>query len=158
PRITGTRGDRSRHMPDFSPLAACPIPMSIDAERITLAYGEGGRLSRQLVQERLLPRFRNPALAALGDAALIGSTGRLAFTPDIYTVPPLFFPGGDIGQLAVYGAVNDLAVSGAIPRWLSLALIIEEGLPWSVLDRALDGIQNAAAATAVQVVTGDTKV
>jgi hydrogenase expression/formation protein HypE len=134
------------------------MPASIDAERITLAYGEGGRLSRQFVQERILPRFQNAALGALGDAATLPSTPQWAFTTDSYTVTPLIFPGGDIGTLAVFGAVNDLAVSGAVPRWLSLALMIEEGLPWSVLDRVLDSIQTAAASVNVSVVTGDTKV
>ncbi len=138
--------------------SSCPMPLSADAERITLAFGEGGRLSRRLVAERLLTRFGNPALAALGDAAVLPSSGRLAFTTDSYTVTPLFFPGGDIGQLAVHGTINDLAVSGAVPRWLSLALIIEEGLPWAVLDRVLDSIQSAVHAAGVPIVTGDTKV
>jgi hydrogenase expression/formation protein HypE len=138
--------------------AECPLPQSVDAERVTLAYGEGGRLSRRFIQERILPRFRNASLAALGDAATIPSTPGLAFTTDSYTVMPLFFPGGDIGRLAVFGTANDLVVSGAVPRWLSLALIIEEGLPWQVLDRVLDSIRTAAAAVDVTVVTGDTKV
>jgi len=137
---------------------SCPMPHSADAERITLAYGEGGRLSRQLIADRLLTRFGNPALTALGDAAVLTSTGRLAFTTDSYTVTPLIFPGGDIGQLAVCGTVNDLAVSGAIPRWLSLGLIIEEGLPWKILDHVLDSIQSAVRTADVQIVTGDTKV
>lgn len=136
----------------------CPMPQSADAECITLAYGEGGRLSRRLIQERLLPRFGNPALAALGDSAALTTKGRIAFTTDSYTVTPLFFPGGDIGCLAVYGTVNDLAVSGATPRWMSLSLMIEEGLPWETLDRVLDSIQSAANETGVTIVTGDTKV
>lgn len=146
-------------MSDLASFSAeCPLPASADAERITLAYGEGGRLSRRFVQERILPRFHNSTLNALGDAAALVSASRLAFTTDSYTVTPLFFPGGDIGRLAVYGAVNDLAVSGAVPRWLSLALMIEEGLPWSALDRVLDSIQSAAESATVSVVTGDTKV
>ena len=138
---------------------SCPIPGDADGGRITLAYGEGGRLSRRLIRERILPRFGNDQLRSLGDAALLATTGgQLAFSTDGYTVTPLFFPGGDIGRLAVFGTVNDLAVSGAVPRWLSLSLIIEEGLPWSVLDRVLDSIQAAAAAANVDIVTGDTKV
>jgi len=138
---------------------SCPLPSDADGERITLAYGEGGRLSRRLIRERIVSRFDNDPLRSLGDAALLETRGRqLAFSTDGYTVTPLFFPGGDIGRLAVFGTVNDLAVSGAVPRWLSLALIIEEGLPWSVLDRVLDGIQSAAALANVIIVTGDTKV
>ena len=136
----------------------CAIPRDSDGERITLAYGEGGRLSRRLVRERLLPRFSNAFLSVLGDAAHLSSSTAIAFSTDGYTVTPLFFPGGDIGKLAVFGTVNDLAVSGAIPRWLSLSLIIEEGLPWSVLDRVLDSIQSATLQANVSIVTGDTKV
>ena len=136
----------------------CPLPQSVDAERVTLAYGEGGRLSRRLIHERIVPRFGNGTLNKLGDAAIIGASHQWAFSTDSYTVTPLFFPGGDIGRLAVLGTTNDLAVSGAIPRWLSLALIIEEGLPWSILDRVLDSLQAAALETRIQIVTGDTKV
>lgn len=142
----------------MDPMTACPLPQSLDAERITLAYGEGGRLSRRLISERLLSRFGNPALSALGDAALLSSSRRLAFTTDSYTVTPLFFPGGDIGRLAVFGTINDLVVSGAEPRWLSLALMIEEGLTWQVFDQVLDSIQAAVNDAGVQIVTGDTKV
>ncbi len=112
-----------------------------------------------MIRERILTRFSNDQLNQLGDAALLTTDSRqLAFSTDGYTVTPLFFPGGDIGKLAVFGTSNDLAVSGAIPRWLSLSLIIEEGLPWSVLDRVLDSIQAAAAVAKVSIVTGDTKV
>jgi len=142
---------------EFAELT-CPMPQSMDADCITLAYGEGGRLSRRLIHERILPRFHNAALANLGDAAFLNASGPVALTTDSYTVTPLFFPGGDIGRLAVFGAVNDLAVSGAVPRWLSLALVIEEGLPWAVLDRVLDSIQQAVHSAEVEVVTGDTKV
>lgn len=138
--------------------ASCPLPLSHDAERITLAYGEGGRLTRQFVQTEILSRFHHAALQSLGDATELESAGRLAFTTDSYTVSPLFFPGGDIGTLAVCGTVNDLAVSGARPRWLSLALIIEEGLPWETLRRVLDSLQQTAERAGVAVVTGDTKV
>jgi hydrogenase expression/formation protein HypE len=150
---------RKNRMFDSSSISSdCPLPQSTDAERITLAYGEGGRLSRRFVQDRILTRFGNSYLCALGDAARITMSPRLAFTTDSYTVTPLFFPGGDIGQLAVYGTVNDLAVSGAKPRWLSLALMIEDGMPWAIIDRILDSIQAAATVTQVEIVTGDTKV
>jgi hydrogenase expression/formation protein HypE len=112
-----------------------------------------------LIQDRIVARFGNATLAALGDAALIDlPAGRCAMTTDGYTVTPLFFPGGNIGRLAVYGTVNDLVVSGARPRFLSLAMVIEEGLPWEVLDRVLDSVRDALDATGVQLVTGDTKV
>lgn len=143
---------------DGLPLS-CPIPAEVDGGRITLAFGEGGRLTRRLIRERMLPRFDNDSLRSLGDAAVLEPQGRrIALTTDGYTVTPLFFPGGDIGKLAIFGTVNDLAVSGAVPRWLSLALIIEEGLPWSVLDQVLDSIRAAAHIANVNIVTGDTKV
>ncbi len=138
---------------------SCPIPNEADGGLVTLAYGEGGRLSRRLIRERIVSRFDNEQLRSLGDAALLETQSKkLAFSTDGYTVTPLFFPGGDIGRLAVFGTVNDLAVSGAVPRWLSLAIIIEEGLPWSVFDRVLDSIRSAAALATVAIVTGDTKV
>jgi len=138
--------------------AVCPLPQSADAERITLAYGEGGRLSRSFVQEWILTRFQNSTLRSLGDSAALQTSGQLAFTTDSFTVTPLFFPGGDIGKLVVCGTVNDLAVSGARPRWMSLALIIEEGLQWDTLRRVLDSIQSIADSADIAVVTGDTKV
>ena len=114
---------------------------------------------RRLIKERLLSRFRDPRLARLGDAAILPApSARLAFTSDSFVVSPLFFSGGDIGSLAVYGTVNDLAVSGARPLWLSLSLIIEEGLPFSVFDRVLDSIAAATKSTGTEIVTGDTKV
>lgn len=138
---------------------ACPLPLSAAGEHITLAHGEGGRLTRMLIAERLLPTLGNTMLATLGDAAgLPGIAGPLAFTTDSFVVSPLFFPGGDIGTLAVYGTVNDLVVSGARPRWLSLSLIIEEGLAFSVLDRIIRSIADAAKIAKVEIVTGDTKV
>lgn len=125
--------------------------------RIRVAYGEVGRLSRKMIRERITPRFspgKNPH-QTIGDAATLDvGTRKLAFTTDGYTVTPLFFPGGDIGRLAVFGTVNDLAVAGAVPRWLSLSLIIEEGLLWATLD----SIRDAATLANVSIVTGDTKV
>lgn len=161
PRISAMRVLRNHAMSDAqsNEWISCPLPDNSDAGVITLAHGEGGRLSRRLIRERLLPRFGNQQLELLGDSALLTTASRqLAFSTDAYTVTPLFFPGGDIGRLAVFGTVNDLAVSGAVPRWLSLSLIIEEGLPWSVLDRVLDSIKSAAALAGVDIVTGDTKV
>ncbi len=141
------------------PWFTCPIPIRDEGDRITLAYGEGGRLSRRLIRERILTRFGNDQLTLLGDAAFLSTDkGQIAFSTDAYTVTPLFFPGGDIGKLAIYGTVNDLAVSGATPRWLSLSLVIEEGLTWSVIDRVLDSLQAAANLAKVAIVTGDTKV
>ncbi len=137
----------------------CPIELGADAERVTLAHGEGGRLMRRLVRERILPRLGNPHLDALADAATLPAIdGPLAFTTDGFVVSPLVFPGGDIGRLAVFGTVNDLAVAGAVPLWLSLSLIIEEGLPIAALESALIGAADAAARVGVRVVAGDTKV
>lgn len=126
---------------------------------ITLAHGEGGWLMRQLLHQTVGAQLGNSVLDEWGDAARIEfNQSRIAFTTDSYVVTPMFFPGGDIGQLAVYGTVNDLVVSGATPRWISLALIIEEGLPMEVFERVLESIANAARMADVQVVTGDTKV
>ena len=128
-------------------------------DRITLAHGEGGWLSRQLIERVIAPPLANAALNPLHDAALLpASTHRLAFTTDSFVVTPLFFPGGDIGRLAVFGTVNDLLVSGARPLWLSLSLILEEGLELEVLRRVLHSVAEAAESACVRVVTGDTKV
>lgn len=125
---------------------------------IQLGHGGGGRLSRQLIDTLLRPAF-GPADGVLHDAArLDANTGRLAFTTDSYVVRPLRFPGGDIGELAVIGSVNDLAMAGATPLALSLALILEEGLAISTLEAVIASIQRAAARCGVAVVTGDTKV
>jgi hydrogenase expression/formation protein HypE len=148
-------------MPDGIPgwQPACPPLTNHDGERITLAYGEGGRLTRRLIHERIVTRFGGATLAALGDAAVLDlPPGPVAISTDGYTVTPLFFPGGDIGRLAVFGTVNDLVVSGARPRAISLAMVIEEGLPWATLDRVLDSVRDALKATGVSLVTGDTKV
>lgn len=134
-------------------------PARIRDERITLAYGSGGKATHSLVEAVFLPAFHNPALAALEDQALLDAGGStLAFTTDSYVVSPLFFPGGDIGDLAVNGTVNDLAVSGAAPRWLSAGFILEEGLAVADLTRIVASMASAATAAGVQIVTGDTKV
>ena len=128
-------------------------------DTIILAHGAGGTLSHDLVDEYFLSAFSNPALDALEDSACLEpGAGRLAFTTDSFVVSPIFFPGGDIGKLAVCGTVNDLAVAGATPRYLSLGLIIEEGLELPVLRRIVDSIAVTAREAGVTVVTGDTKV
>ena len=123
---------------------------------ITLDYGSGGRKTSSLIDEIILPAFGNAALDALGDGALL--PGGLAFSTDSFVVTPLEFPGGDIGKIAVCGTVNDLAMCGAEPRYLSLALIIEEGLPTETLRRLIASASETAKAAGVQIVTGDTKV
>jgi hydrogenase expression/formation protein HypE len=127
-------------------------------ERIVLAHGAGGRMAQKLVAEIFVAHLDNPLLASLEDAVTFPVEGRMAFTTDSYVVHPLFFPGGDIGKLAVCGTVNDLAVSGAYPRYLSLGVILEEGLELSVLERVVKSIAATAAEAGVQIVTGDTKV
>jgi len=125
---------------------------------ITLAHGNGGRLMHELV-EGLRVKFSNRALNEMADSAEIPVTGkRLAFSTDSFVVKPLFFPGGDIGKLAVCGTVNDIAMKGARPEFISLSLVIEEGLEFSVLEKIADSIRKASKAARVQVVTGDIKV
>lgn len=123
---------------------------------ITLDYGSGGKKTAALIDETIVPELGNAALNSLGDGAVL--EGGLAFSTDSFVVSPLFFPGGDIGKLSVCGTVNDLAMCGAEPKYLSLALIIEEGLPAEDLRRVVASIKSAAEAAGVQVVTGDTKV
>lgn len=123
---------------------------------ITLDYGSGGKKTAALIDEIIVPELGNAALNSLGDGAVL--EGGLAFSTDSFVVSPLFFPGGDIGKLSVCGTVNDLAMCGAEPKYLSLALIIEEGLPAENLRRVVASIKSAAEAAGVQVVTGDTKV
>jgi hydrogenase expression/formation protein HypE len=114
---------------------------------------------RRLIREQILPAIDNKHVAQLGDAAVLPAIqGQLAMSTDSFVVSPLFFPGGDIGSLAVYGTVNDLAVAGAIPRWISLSLIAEEGLPTETLSRVMQSVANAAQRVGVQVATGDTKI
>ena len=138
---------------------SCPTVNLQPSDQIMLAHGEGGRLMRRLIRTRLITALGNEYLDALGDAAVLpAGEGGLVVTTDSFVVSPLFFPGGDIGSLAIYGTVNDLAVAGATPKWISLALIIEEGLPLDDLDRVISSIATAARRAGVQVVTGDTKV
>ncbi|MBI5384325.1 MAG: hydrogenase expression/formation protein HypE [Verrucomicrobia bacterium] len=137
---------------------SCPIPIQ-DYPSIQLAHGGGGKLMQQLIDKLIAPAFKNPLLDQKHDGAVIDlGAHRIAFTTDSYVVHPLFFPGGDIGALAVNGTVNDLAMCGARARWLSCGLIIEEGLPMDTLWRVVQSMQKAVAIAGVQLVTGDTKV
>jgi hydrogenase expression/formation protein HypE len=128
-------------------------------DRILLDHGSGGRASHELIEEVFIPRFQNPFLNELNDSAVFELNGaRLAFTTDSYVVDPIFFPGGDIGRLAVCGTVNDLAMRGARPYYLSAGFIIEEGFPRKDLEQILLSMAEAAHEAGVQLVTGDTKV
>ncbi len=144
-------------MPDFSNWS-CPVPLA-GYPAIVMGHGGGGKLSQELVEHLFLPAFRNPALENLGDAAVVDfASARLAMSTDSFVVRPLFFPGGSIGELAVNGTVNDLAVSGADPRFLSASFILEEGFPLAQLARVVEAMAGAARAAGVEIVTGDTKV
>lgn len=125
---------------------------------ITLDYGSGGRKTAQLIHDLLLPALGNEALNPLGDGALLNLSGPLVFSTDSFVVSPLFFPGGDIGKLSVCGTVNDLAMCGGLPRFLSLSFLIEEGFPVEDLKRVVASIARTAQAAGVEIVTGDTKV
>ena len=140
----------------FAP--ACPVPLR-DYPHVLLAHGGGGKLMQQLINDLFLPAFSNPLSGQQHDAAVfeLGKHG-LAFTTDSYVVRPLFFPGGDIGSLAVYGTVNDLAMAGARPIYLSAGFIIEEGLAMETLTRIVASMRAAAARCGVRIITGDTKV
>jgi hydrogenase expression/formation protein HypE len=136
----------------------CPIPLPA-RETILLGHGSGGRLTAELIRDIFLPAFSNSVLSQLNDQAVVSVNGvRLAFTTDSFVVKPLFFPGGDIGRLAVHGTVNDLAVGGAQPLFLSAAFIIEEGFSIEALKQVVDSLRAAAEEAGVTVVTGDTKV
>ncbi|MGE3804712.1 MAG: hydrogenase expression/formation protein HypE [Gemmataceae bacterium] len=146
-------------------FGSCPVPQS-QFEHILLGHGSGGKLSAELMRRVFLPAFDNPVLNALEDQAIValapGPVGprgpRLAFTSDAFVVKPLFFPGGDIGRLAVHGTVNDLAVGGARPQFLSACFILEEGLALDDLERIVHSMRQACDEAGVTLVTGDTKV
>src|SRR5436305_3913813 len=144
-------------VPDFSSWS-CPLPL-VGYPEIVMGHGGGGKLSNELVEHLFLPAFRNPALESLGDAAVfeVGS-GRLAMSTDSFVVQPLFFPGGSIGALAVNGTVNDLAVSGADPKFLSTSFILEEGFPLNQLAAIVQAMADAAATAGVRIATGRTTV
>jgi hydrogenase expression/formation protein HypE len=143
----------------ISPVfGACPLPV-FEHKRIVLGHGSGGKLTAELIEKVFLPAFANPVLEKLDDQAVVQVNGaRLAFTTDSFVVTPIFFPGGDIGRLAVNGTVNDLAMSGARPLYLAAAFILEEGLPSDELRRVVESMRDAAQEACVQFVTGDTKV
>jgi hydrogenase expression/formation protein HypE len=148
--------------PDFSNWS-CPLPLA-DYPTIVMGHGGGGKLGNELVEHLFLPAFRNAELENLGDAAVLdltgkdGGGGRIAMSTDSFVVQPLFFPGGSIGELAVNGTVNDLAVSGAEPKFLSASFILEEGFPLVQLAAIVADMAKAAATAGVKIVTGDTKV
>ena len=137
---------------------SCPAPLAAK-DTILLGHGSGGKLSAELIRDVFLPAFQNPVLARLDDQAIVNVNGqRFAISTDSFVVKPLFFPGGDIGSLAVHGTVNDLAMGGATPLYLSAAFIIEEGFSMDELRRVVNSLRQAAAEAGIQVVTGDTKV
>jgi hydrogenase expression/formation protein HypE len=136
----------------------CPTPVTA-GDRVQLGHGSGGKMSAALLRDRFLPHFANDILCQLGDAAIVDLDGQaLAISTDTFVVQPLEFPGGNIGSLAVHGTVNDLAMMGARPAWLSAGFVLEEGLPFDVLDRIVRAMADAARAADVVLVTGDTKV
>jgi hydrogenase expression/formation protein HypE len=136
----------------------CPVP-AVATDRVQLGHGSGGKMSATLLRERFLPHFANDVLAQLGDAAIVELDGQaLAISTDTFVVQPLEFPGGNIGSLAVHGTLNDLAMMGARPRWLAAGFVLEEGLPFDVLDRIVAAMAQAARSAGVPLVTGDTKV
>jgi len=135
----------------------CPPPLN--SKTIRLAHGGGGRLMQTLIQDVFLKAFSNPWLCELRDSAVVPiDSHRLAMTTDSYVVRPLFFPGGNIGSMAVYGTINDLAMVGAIPRYLSVSFILEEGLALDTLEQVVDAMATAAREAGVSIVCGDTKV
>lgn len=142
----------------LNPFGACPLPI-FDHPQIVMGHGSGGKLSAELIDKVFVARFRNPTLEKMDDQATLDVGGvKLAFTTDSFVVTPIFFPGGDIGSLAINGTVNDLAVGGAKPLYLAAAFILEEGLAAADLARVADSMALAAQNAGVQLVTGDTKV
>ena len=151
--------DESASAADASLLtASCPLPIT-DYKEIVLAHGSGGRMSHRLISKVILPQFTNDLLAPLHDGAILSlGAGRVAFSTDSYVVSPIFFPGGDIGKLAIHGTVNDLSMCGARPLYLSVGFILEEGLPMEDFWRIVQSMRATADEAGVQLVTGDTKV
>ncbi len=135
----------------------CPIPLR-DSPHVVLGHGGGGKLSAELVEHLFLPAFNNQALSQLGDSAVVEASGRLALSTDSFVVQPRFFPGGNIGELAVYGTVNDVSMSGAVPKFMAVSFILEEGLPIRELGVIVESMARAAERAGVAIVTGDTKV
>ncbi|MGB8646161.1 MAG: hydrogenase expression/formation protein HypE [Anaerolineae bacterium] len=139
--------------------AVCPLPLSHD-EQVVMGHGSGGKMSHDLITRLFVPLFDNPALRAGDDAGVVspGVSGALAISTDSHVVWPLFFPGGDIGRLSVCGTVNDVAMMGAQPRYLTAGFILEEGLELKVLERVVASMRAAADEAGVQIISGDTKV
>jgi hydrogenase expression/formation protein HypE len=145
--------------PAGAPIAKLFGSISMKGERVLLAHGSGGRLTRDLIEKIIVPSFDNPELSRLGDSSALSEAGnRMVMTTDSYVVTPLFFPGGDIGKLSVCGTVNDLATAGAKPVALSVGFIIEEGFSFEILEKILLSMKGTADDVPVPLITGDTKV
>jgi hydrogenase expression/formation protein HypE len=158
PAITNQRSLISEEDLGSPLMGSCPLPIT-DYKEIVLAHGSGGKLSQELLQKVVLPQFRNELLASLHDGAIFSLGGaRLAFSTDSFVVNPIFFPGGDIGKLAVHGTVNDIAMCGARPLYLSAGFILEEGTSMEDFWKVVSSMREAAAEAGVALVTGDTKV
>ena len=143
---------------DFPESLSCPVPI-LSHDTVQMAHGAGGKLSSEMIDKIFLPRFTNTTLEKLEDQAVLENPGgRIAFSTDTFVVDPIFFPGGDIGDLAINGTVNDVAMSGAQVSALSVGFVLEEGLPMADFHRILCSMENAAATAGVRIVTGDTKV
>jgi hydrogenase expression/formation protein HypE len=142
---------------NFDMEQSCPTPFS-DYDLVVLAHGSGGKLSDRLIHDLIICELGNTYIDSSHDGAVVKLSGNIAFTTDSFVVSPLFFSGGDIGDLAVNGTVNDLVCCGAVPKYISLALIIEEGFPISDLKRVISSIAAAASTANIKIVTGDTKV
>jgi len=143
---------------DFPENLSCPVPI-LTHDTVQLAHGAGGKLSSEMIDKIFLPRFSNSTLEKMEDQAVLENPGgRIAFSTDTFVVDPIFFPGGDIGDLAINGTVNDIAMSGAIPKFLSVGFILEEGLPFETLHRIVLSMEAAVKKAGVQIVAGDTKV
>lgn len=156
--VVGHTAEQNERRDIAAGFGECPLPI-FEHKNIVLGHGSGGKLTAELIDKVFVSRFRNPALERMDDQAQLEiGNARLAFTTDSFVVTPIFFPGGNIGTLAVNGTVNDLAMGGAKPLYLSAAFILEEGLESAELERVVDSMQLAATQAGVQVVTGDTKV
>lgn len=152
-----SNNNSSESDPVYITSPMCPMPIR-DRGQVIMGHGSGGTLSHDLIANLFLPPFDNPALRAGNDAGVVEGSARLAISTDSHVVWPLFFPGGDIGKLAVYGTVNDVAMMGATPRYLTAGFILEEGLEIGVLEKVVASMQAAAAEAGVHIVAGDTKV
>ncbi len=143
---------------DFPEALSCPVPI-LSHDTVQLAHGAGGKLSNEMIDKIFLPRFLNSTLEKMEDQAILENPGgRIAFSTDTFVVDPIFFPGGDIGDLAINGTVNDIAMSGAQPKYMSVGFILEEGLDFDTLHRIVLSMEKAAKVAGVQIVAGDTKV